>query len=284
MPAAATVIVRAKDEAATIGATLRSLRAQTVRAEVIVIDSGSKDGTVETASGLCDRLIEIPPERFTYGFALNLGAREASAPVHFALSAHCVARRADWIERTLAHYERRDIAGTNGIQTFADGTPVTSPFFQTASHARADPYWGFSNHASSWRASVWADHPFDETLVASEDREWSWRVLDAGWVLAFDPALWVDMSHAWHGGVRKTFERQRREAQGLGHFAPLPPYGVRELAHEWLYEPPDTRHSMVFHRLNPRRIAGLAGKYTGRRQPATSTSKDSNSPRTRAGR
>jgi glycosyltransferase involved in cell wall biosynthesis len=284
MPVPATVIVRAKNEARTIGATLQSLRAQTVRAEVIVIDSGSTDGTVKIARGLCDRLIEIPPERFTYGFALNLGAREASAPVHFALSAHCVARRADWIERTLAHYEWRDIAGTNGIQTFADGTPVTSPFFQTASHARQDPYWGFSNHASSWRGSAWANHPFDEEMDYAEDREWSWRVLETGWMIAYDPALWVDMSHAWRGGAHDIFERQRRGARALRSFAILPPYGLRELTNEWWCQPPDHRHSSLFHRLNPRRMAGLAGKYVGHRQPATSTWKDSNSPRTRAGR
>lgn len=271
MPAPATVIVRAKNEAATIGATLRSLRAQTVRAEVIVIDSGSTDGTVEIARGLCDRLIEIPPERFTYGFALNLGAHEASGPVHVALSAHCIAHRTDWIDRTLAHYKRRDVAGTNGIQTFADGTPVTAPFFQTASHARSDPYWGFSNHASSWRSDVWAKHPFEEEMDYAEDREWSWRVLEAGWVIAFDPALWVDMSHAWRGGPRDFFHRQRRGARALGSFASLPPYGLRELANEWWRQPPDDGHSLLFHRLNPRRMAGLTGKYVGHRQTARSS-------------
>lgn len=261
----ASAIVRVKDEASTIGATLESLRAQTVPVEILVIDSGSTDGTQEVARPLCDRLIQIAPTDFSYGYALNLGAREARAPFHFALSAHCVATHREWVERALAIYERPDVAGVNGIQTFADRSRVTETFFQTAEHARRDPFWGFSNHASSWRAAAWRDHPFDETLDYAEDREWSWRVMDAGWVIAFDPDLWVELSHSWRGGTRDLFQRQRRGARGVAAFAPLPRYGVGELVSEW-WSIPDDRRSALFHRANPRRLAGLCGKWLGHRE------------------
>jgi rhamnosyltransferase len=265
VPPQATVIVRSKDESRTIERTLSLLRRQTVDPEIVVVDSGSSDGTVTIARRYCDRLIEIPSGDFTYGRALNIGAHAAQAPIHFAISAHCFPERPDWIERSLAHYERDDVAATNGIQTFADGRPVTEPFYQDAAHARSDPHWGFSNHASSWRASVWQEFPFSEEIDAAEDREWAFRVLDAGWAIVFDPALFVEISHRWRGGAVAMYRRERREAIGLASFADLQPYGVRDLLREWWRELPSDGHSALFHRLNYRRAAGLIGKYEGRR-------------------
>jgi rhamnosyltransferase len=259
------VIVRCRDESATLERVLLTLHAQTVRPEILVVDSGSVDGSVEIAERLADRVIAIAPAAFSYGRALNVGAEAAVAPVHFALSAHCFAPPR-WVELALAHYSQADIAGTNGIQTFADRSPVTRPFVQDAAHARSNPWWGFSNHASSWRASVWRALPFDETLDYAEDREWAWRVTAAGWKLVYDPELWVDMSHSWRGS-RNFFTRQRRAARAVAGFAKEPPYTVADLVREWWSDIPDHRHTPAAHRfLNVARLAGLAGRYIGRRE------------------
>jgi rhamnosyltransferase len=260
----ASVIVRCKNESSTVGRTLELLRAQSVRPEIVFVDSGSTDGSLEIGRDASDRLVQLAPEEFSYGRALNAGAAAASAPVHMACSAHCFPS-ADWVERSLVHYERADVAGTNGIQTFADRTPVTSVFYQDWQHARADVDWGFSNHASSWRADVWEQFPFDEQLDYAEDREWSWRVMRAGWVIAFDPRLWISMSHSWQSAP-DLFQRRRRAARALRTFASMPAYGGRQLAHEWWYETPEDGKSLVFHRVNYRRMAGLLGKYVGSRE------------------
>lgn len=263
------MIVRVKDEARPLVRALELVRAQTVPVELIVVDSGSTDGSREVAARHCDRLIEIRPDEFSYGRALNVGAAAASAPVHFALSAHCFPERNDWIERSLAHYdERDDVAATNGIQTFADGRPVEGVFFQDAAHLRADPFWGFSNHASSWRASVWQQFPFDEQIAYAEDREWSWRVTAAGYLIAFDPDLWVDLAHQWQGGVRNIYRRQRGATAGIGSFAGLPQFTAADALRAWWRDIPADRHSAAFHRFaNYRRWAGIAGRYAGARKP-----------------
>lgn len=259
----ASVIVRVKDEERTLERALRSLRAQTVATEIIVVDSGSRDGSLKIAKRFCDELIEIPAADFTYGHALNIGAQSASAPFHFALSAHCHAPHDGWIAGTLDHYERRDVAGVGGIQAFPDGTAVREPFAQDAAYAAAHPRWGFSNHGSSWRASVWEQFPFDERLDYTEDKEWAHRVLRAGWVIVFDPALWVDMSHAWRSS-RDMYHRQRRATRATLGFVTLPPYRARDLARDWWTETPPDRHSAFFHRfVNYRRMAGLLGRYRG---------------------
>lgn len=264
MPPPASVIVRARDKADTIGHALESLRGQTVRPEIIVVDSGSADATVEIARRLADRVIEIAPERFSYGRALNIGAADAAAPVHFALSAHCVAPHERWVERALAHYRHPQVGGACGRRLMLGGRPLAEPFFQDLAHARADPFWGFSNHASSWRAAVWREFPFDEDLGYAEDKEWALRVLAAGWSIVFDTELLVDMSHQWRQGFRQYYRRQRDAVRAIGSFAELPPYTLRGLAEEWWEGPPDPRPPWR-RRANPLRTAGLVGKWWGHR-------------------
>jgi rhamnosyltransferase len=265
MGPAASAIVRVKDEAGTLGATLAALRAQTVVPEIIVVDSGSTDGSLEIARRWCDQLVEIAPREFSYGRALNIGARAASAPVHFALSAHCVPARRDWVERALAHYARADVAGTTGDLELPGRVPLSGPFFQDEAFARAHPRWGFSNHASSWRASVWERFAFDESLDYAEDKEWALRVLAAGWVIAVDPDLWVDLSHQWRSGALVFFHRERRAARAMRRFVALPPYGLRELLREWWFDIPPDHRSALRARLNPVRWAGMIGRYAGQR-------------------
>lgn len=182
----ASVIVRAKNKAETIGRTLESLRRQTVPCEIVVVDSGSTDGTVAIARRYADKVVEIPAEQFTFGGALNLGAGIASGEVHFALSAHCVPERDTWLEDSLACYRLDErVAGTNQAVCTPSGAPIADYYLQTVDDVLSSPSWGFSNHASSWRADVWRSLPFREDLAACEDKEWSWRVLQAGWQLAF---------------------------------------------------------------------------------------------------
>jgi rhamnosyltransferase len=265
--AQASVIVRSRDSERTIERTFASLRAQTVEAEIVVVDSGSRDATLEIATRWADRILHIAPAEFTYGRALNVGAREASGDMHFALSSHCSPPRADWIERSLVHYDRDEVAATNGGWEVPGRRPLGAGevFLQDHAHAKRHPRWGFSNHASSWRSTVLAEHPFDETLDYAEDKEWALRVTRAGWLIAFDPELMVDGSHAWTSAL-DFYDRKKRSAKALASFAELPPYGALDLMREWWSDLPDDGHSTAFTRfVNYRRMAGLLGWYAGRR-------------------
>ena len=260
----ASVVVRTLNSAATLPGCLESLRGQTITPEIVVVDSGSTDGTLAMAESLADRIVRIPRASFTYGGALNRGAELATAPVHFALSSHCVAPRPDWIERALAHYARPDVAATNGQLTRPDGSPLLEPFVLTAETPQPDPSWGFSNHASSWRAAVWQRAPFDETLIASEDFEWSERVLALGLAIVFDPALTVLGHHLQAQGAFALYRRSRRELLGTAAFRRVDPPTLRgALIQWWSAFPPDAaRHRQ---RLSPYRVATIAGRYTAGR-------------------
>ncbi len=263
--AAASVIVRARDSEGTIERALRALRAQTVPVEIIVVDSGSTDATLEIARRYSDCVIEIAPEQFTFGRALNVGARAASEPINFALSAHCAPGRTDWVERSLAHYEHREVAGTAGYR--APGPAGQHGLvLQDLSVLRADPFWGYSNTAGSWRAEVWERFPFHEQLPTAEDREWSWRVLEAGWSIAMDPQLEVLSEHRTRLGPLHLYRRQRNESRVIATIADRHPYTVRRALRDWWRPAPIAGRSPTRIRSSPWHIASIAGRYSGVRQ------------------
>jgi rhamnosyltransferase len=260
LDARASVVVRTFNSASKLSSCLRSLRDQTVRAELIVVDSGSQDRTLEIAERTADRIVELGDDPFSYGRALNRGASVATAPVHFALSSHCVIPRRDWIERALRHYQRPDVAATNGQQTLPDGSPLTEVFYLRGSSNLPNPLWGFSNHASSWRADVWRREPFDEALIASEDFEWSDRVVGLGFTIVFDPALTVSGHHRTAEGPRALYHRSYREFLGTAACRPVQPLTLRRSLREWWSEhPAGTKPHRQ--RLSPYRVAMIAGRY-----------------------
>jgi rhamnosyltransferase len=265
----ASVIIRTKDSARTLGRTLSLVRAQTVPSEIIVVDSGSTDDTLEMANEQADRVIEITTDRFSFGRALNAGAAAARAPIHFALSSHSSPPDARWIERSLSEYARPDVAGTSGAPVYPGShEPLVTTIYQTFPDATNHPAWGFSNTGSSWRADVWASFPFDEHLAACEDKEWGLRVLSAGWTIAIAPKLLVRAPHRRQHGVRNLHKRTRREFTALSSFVLVPPtpYTIQDLLREWWSDMPAQKPYRRWRgRLSHLRTAELLGKYHGLR-------------------
>jgi rhamnosyltransferase len=261
----ASVVVRTLNSGATLERCLQSLATQTVRPEIIVVDSGSTDETLQIAARYANRIEHITPERFTYGRALNLGASVATGDVCFALSSHCAAPSLEWVEIALGHYERPEVAGTNGHVTQPDGQPLTKPIDVTVSTSLPNPRWCFSNHASSWRTTVWQDFPFDEDLGASEDADWSDRVVASGHTIVFDPALLVPGDHRRNGGVRQYFWRTRRDLLTIAGVRPITPPTLLATVQKWALEiPQGTKWYRQL--LSPWRTAELLGHWSAGRE------------------
>ena len=141
---------------------------------------------------------------------------------------------------------------------------LRATFYQTLPDALNYPWWGFSNTGSSWRAQVWAEVPFDEELLACEDKEWGLRVLAAGWTIAVDPKLGVSSEHREQHGVRYLYRRTRREFEAIGSFAALPEATIRDFLGEWFADiSVQGRYRRWRRRLSPLRLAELTGKYHG---------------------
>lgn len=66
--------------------------------EIIIVDSGSTDGTLEIAKKHKARIIKIRPEDFTFPYASNIGAENARGKYLIYISGHCLPLSEKWIE------------------------------------------------------------------------------------------------------------------------------------------------------------------------------------------
>lgn len=235
--AAASVIVRTYNSAATLERALRSVRDQDIDVELVIVDSGSTDETLSLARAGADVVVEMPSAEFSYGRALNLGAAASSSDVLAALSSHCELPATTWISTAVAHICEGATAVV-GLPEDADGRALDSPIRADSDYLLAHRFWGMSNHASAWSKVAWEREQFDETLGASEDKEWSWRVIGAGDYLVADPRLVVDGAHRRSGGSLAYYRRIVKELTAVAGVRVLPPYQARDALLDWVRRVP----------------------------------------------
>lgn len=263
------VVIRVRDRERTLPAALDSVRAQTVRPQIVVVDSGSTDNSVAVARAVADAVIEIRPEDFSYGRALNVGAAATHADVVFALSAHVVAPSQRWVERWLDILSSDPtIAAVCGGFLGREESMAGVGVLRTVT---SDPYVGFSNTCAAFRRDVWLEEPFDEQLPACEDKEWAARVARQGRAVAFDRQLLVDARHRRTAGAAALLERARREGLATARWTGKRPVTSAETFAAWWHADrvPELR-GRVRRRLDVARVVELTGRMLGERAAAMS--------------
>jgi rhamnosyltransferase len=265
-PPEISVIIRARDEAASIGRCLALLGAQSTRGEVelIVVDNGSRDGTPEVARDRGATVVAFDVPEFSFGAALNAGAAQARGRLLVALSAHAFPLDERWLTRLARALRDERVACASGDRYGPDGAPLSARIEQDAALARTHPGWGYSNGAGAFRAELWRERPFREDLPGCEDREWSLHWLERGYRCVVDPRLVVEHDHT-HDSLGAIYRRARREAEGLAMFSDAANGGCTGLVGEWWS---DRRFysSALRARLSHRRAARLLGEHAGRRR------------------
>jgi rhamnosyltransferase len=189
------------------------------KAEIIMLDSGSTDLTKEHAQKYRQiNLVEIKPSDFGHGRTRNLGAKLANTDVLVYLVQDATPATPDFLTRLVAPLSDTRVAAAYGRQLpRASANPIERFFLkytypdlpQTRSSNSANrptiQSIFFSNVCSAIRRHVWKMIPFDESLIMSEDQQWSKEVLSKGYTIVYEPAAVVLHSHNY--GLRKVFQR-----------------------------------------------------------------------------
>ena len=182
-----SVVVRTLDAEAGLRELLPALRLDP-RDELVVVDSGSKDRSLEMARQAGARIVSIDAARFTYGRSLNVGFAVATRDWILALSSHVVPVRPDFLEiyrRAVARFPAGVVAAAGPLVRNDGERGMTGgiTLYEGEDFLRGFEF-GAGNPNCLYRRDAWAARPFDEELGGGEDCDWYVREIAAGRALA----------------------------------------------------------------------------------------------------
>lgn len=212
----ASIVVRTLNEARYLGDLMVMIgrqRTNGLRVEVVVIDSGSTDGTVEIARQHGARVTTIRKSEFSFGRSLNRGSDFADGDILVYISGHCVPVHDTWLQDLCQPLIDGKAAYSYGRQIGDDDSNYSERriFAKYYPDQSAIPQTGFfiNNANSALLREVWKDNQFDEQLTGLEDMDLGKRLVAKDLKIAYVAAAPVFHHHreSW-AQVRRRFERE----------------------------------------------------------------------------
>ncbi len=214
-----SVVIPVKNGQKYLDEVLKAVFSQEINAEfeVIIIDSGSKDKTLDIIRKYPVRLYQIDEKEFNHGLTRNLGISKALGEYIVLMTSDAIPYNNYWMRGLVNSLkEDEDIAGVYSRQlphkdslvmsqirvkkifTFdkerRESRIVKSEEYEKLSAKEKHRFCNFDNVSSCIRKSIWEKVPFPKTDFA-EDLEWAKKVLAAGKKIVYEPNSIVYHSH-----------------------------------------------------------------------------------------
>lgn len=214
-----SIILRSFNEGWALCQTLPALKAQQYRNwELIVIDSGSTDGSVELLrAARPQHLIQIQPHEYNPSRVMNHGMRLARAEFGIFLNADATPQGRQWLPPLVAALRDRQTAAVFGRQIPRPGCAAVyaHDYERCFGVERESAHWEhfFSMVSSGLRKDIWAKRGFLETLQYSEDDEYTRWCRAQGYRVVYCPESVVMHSHNY--SPQQAYRRSFGEAKAL---------------------------------------------------------------------
>ncbi|MCL9809090.1 glycosyltransferase [Flavobacterium luminosum] len=181
-----SVVIRNKNEAPALEFLLKNLTQRYANDidEIIVLDNLSTDNSEEIAKRYGAEFVTI--EKFSFGGSANLAASKAKNKIVVIFSAHSYPVSHDFFKLIQQKFiEKPSIAGIRCLHQ-----PNDYKNFINGIKASEDPNKsGLIFAGSAFNREIWQKIPFKEEVATFEDKEWTVRVLKAGYEIEIVPAI-----------------------------------------------------------------------------------------------
>lgn len=219
-----SIIIRCFNEEKHIGKLLAGIKQQKSdhEIEVILVDSGSTDKTVAIAKSYEANIINLKPEEFSFGYALNLGCEHATGDILLFASAHVYPVFNTWINEIAKPFENSRVALVYGRQIgneltkFSENQLFKKWFPDISDFNQSYPFCNNANCAV--RRDLWSQQKYDENLTGLEDLDWAKKIQKTGFRIAYNSEATI--VHVHEETPSRIFNRYRREAIALKSILP----------------------------------------------------------------
>ncbi len=214
-----SIIMRSFNEAWALRETLPALKAQIYTPwELIVIDSGSTDGSVELIRQAQPRhFIQIQSSEYNPSRVMNLGMRLAAAEYGIFLNADATPLDNNWLAPLVQGLLDPSTAAVFGRQVPRPNCAAVyaHDYERCFGAKRESASWDhfFSMVSSGLRKDIWARRGFLETMQYSEDDEYTRWCRTQGYRVVYLPESVVMHSHNYTPA--QAYKRSYGEARAL---------------------------------------------------------------------
>lgn len=186
--------------------------------EIIVIDSGSVDGTLQILKEYQINPIQIKQEEFGHGKTRNLGARIAKGEYIVFLSHDAIPVDENWLHNLIKPLrDNINVSGAFGRQIAEDFVKPMERFFLLEQYPTREMIdsndavqkgykeYFFSDANAVLRKNRWKEAPYTEVNVIGEDYDWCKRQKKMGREIIYIPEAAVYHSHNYN--LRTNFHK-----------------------------------------------------------------------------
>lgn len=273
--------------------------------EIIVIDSGSDDDTTHFAKSMGAKVVSVPPQTFNHGITRNQGIEVSTGNVVVLMTQDAVPGDKHLIHNLVSAFEDAYVAGSYARQLPRDDADIftkrnlnnwltgrsesevrqLTDMTDYRSMTPIDRYkfCNFDNVCSAIRRCVWEEMP----LIANdfgEDIDWSKRVLEAGWKIAYQSKAFVIHSHDRPilYEYKRTYMCHRKLYELFRvHNIPSRKYVFLSvfysIANDWMYAIKNEKNILklllLLGKTVPLSVASVIGQYLGARDEKLSLGK-----------
>ena len=212
-----SIVIRSYNEERHIGRLLEGIVSQAVDFdyEIILVDSGSTDGTLEVAEEFPVKVVHIRPGDFSFGYSLNRGIEAGSGEFMVFISAHCYPENGNWLQNMIRPFEENGEIGLvygkqrgNTVTRYSEHRIFRKWFPDTSIPVQAIPFCNNANAAI--RKALWEKVKYDESVTGLEDLAWAREVCEMGYRVSYTAEAGI--IHVHNETYRQVCNRYRREA------------------------------------------------------------------------
>jgi len=209
-----SIIIRTKDSSNIIEQSLKALFSQSFQDfDVIIVDSGSTDKTLEKCSNYKHTLIKIKAHEYHPGKVINYVLQKCHNDVVVFLNSDCVMLHTNTLQNLLNGLESDNIHAVFARQVSRPEAKTWVKRDYEVSFPKGEkPEWmHFSLPLAAIKKEVWEEVPFYTQAWASEDSKWAIDIKQKGYHVEYINNALVMHSHNY--SFKQLFNRRYVEGE-----------------------------------------------------------------------